>query len=170
MLVLSGALPQPLLYLSVYLEQHRTEYYDHLLMTSQAGDLNPWLRFFLRGVRRQARDAEERTVRLVELQHQLRNELLEEGQRVTVVRLAEHLFSRPMITPIQAAAVLGVSRPTAQAAIESLVERGELSEITNRDRHRIYEAPRIFEAVYGEVDVPEVNIQQRLTTDLGDRV
>ena len=66
-LVLRGALPQPLLYLSAYFERFRSDYYDHLLLTSQRGDPIPWLRFFLEGVRVQARDAEERTVRLVEL-------------------------------------------------------------------------------------------------------
>jgi Fic family protein len=58
MLVLRGALPQPLLYLSAYFERHRSEYYDHLLITSQKGDLMPWLAFFLRGVRQQARDSD----------------------------------------------------------------------------------------------------------------
>ena len=67
MLVLRDVLPEPLLYLSAYFEQHRGEYYDHLLMTSQRGDFVPWLTFFLSGVRLQSRDAEERTVRLVEL-------------------------------------------------------------------------------------------------------
>jgi Fic family protein len=166
MLVWSGALPQPLLYLSVYFEQHRGEYYDHLLITSQQGDFYPWLRFFLRGVRRQARDAEERTVRLVELQHQLRNELLEEGRRNTVVRLAEHLFSVPLTTPVRAEQVLGVTRPTAQAAIEALVERGDLVEVTGRGRGRIYEAPRIFKAVYGTVEVPEVGHERQLSFNM----
>lgn len=155
MLVVRGALPEPLLYLSAYFEQHRSEYYDHLLRTSQQGDFMPWLDFFLRGVRRQARDAEERTVRLVELQHQMRNELFDEGRPNSVVRLGEHLFSTPIITAARAAALLGVTRPTAHAAIDALVERGDLREITGRGRYRIYEAPRIFEAVYGPVEVED---------------
>lgn len=152
MLVLREALPQPLLYLSVYLEQHRSEYYDHLLFTSQRGDLMPWLAFFLEGVRRQARDSEDRTVRLVELQHALRNDLLEEGRPNSVIRLAEHLFSGPLVTAARVEAITGVSRPTAHAAIDALVERGDLREITGRSRGRVYEAPAIFEAVYGSVD------------------
>lgn len=122
-------------------------------LTSQRGDLMPWLTFFLHGVRQQARDAEERTVRLVELQHRMRNELLEEGKPNSVVRLAEHLFSTPIITAASAEELLGVTRPTAQAAIDALVDRGDLQEVTGRERGRIYEAPRIFEAVYGPVDI-----------------
>lgn len=155
MLVLRGALSQPLLYLSAYFEQYRTQYYDHLLATSQQGDLTPWIDFFLRGLRQQARDAEERTVRLVELQTNLRSELLDEGRPNSVVRLGEYLFSIPIVTAARAEQLLDVTRPTAQAAIDALVERGELAEVTGRERNRIYEASRIFDAVYGAVDVPD---------------
>lgn len=155
MLVLRGALTQPLLYLSAYFEQYRTQYYDHLLAISQQGDLTPWIDFFLRGVRQQARDAEERTVRLVELQANLRNDVLEEGRPNSVVRLAEHLFSVPIVTAARAEQLLDVTRPTAQAAIDALVERGELEEVTGRERNRIYEASRIFDAVYGTIETPD---------------
>lgn len=165
MLVLRDALPQPLLYLSAYFEQYRSEYYDHLLFTSQKGDFAPWLSFFLRGVRRQARDAEERTVRLVELQHELRSELLDEGRPNSVVRLGEYLFSVPTITAARTEELLGVTRPTAHAAIEALVERGDLEEVTGRARGRIYEAPRIFDAVYGLVETPDAETQHQLPFD-----
>jgi Fic family protein len=166
MLVLRDALTQPLLYLSAYFEQHRSEYYDHLLMTSQQGDLMPWLRFFLRGVRRQARDAEERTVRLVELQHELRTALLDEGRPNSVVRLAEYLFSVPVITAARTEELLGVTRPTAHAAIDALVGRGDLVEVTGRERGRIYEAPRIFDAVYGSVDIDDGEAPYQLPLDV----
>jgi Fic family protein len=162
MLVLRDALPQPLLYLSAYFEEHRSEYYDHLLITSQTGDLMPWLSFFLRGVHRQARDSEERTVRLVELQHQLRNDLLDEGRPNSVVRLAEQLFSIPVVTAARVETMIGVTRPTAHAAIDALVERGDLVETTGRERNRIYEAPAIFDAVYGSVDVPDSTVDPQL--------
>jgi Fic family protein len=155
MLVLRGALSQPLLYLSAYFEHHRSEYYDNLLITSQSGNLVPWLTFFLEGVRLQARDAEERTVRLVELQHQMRNALLDEGRSNSVVRLAEYLFSAPVVSASSVTRTLDVTRPTAHAAIDSLVERGDLQEVTGRERGRIYEAPQIFNAVYGPVELPQ---------------
>jgi Fic family protein len=118
----------------------------------------PWLAFFLRGVRQQARDSEERTVRLVELQHRLRTDLLDEGRPNSVVRLAEQLFSIPIVTAARVESMIGVTRPTAHAAIDALVERGNLVETTGRERNRIYEAPAIFDAVYGSVDVPESDV------------
>lgn len=153
MLVMRDALPQPLLYLSAYFEQRRSEYYDHLLLTSQRGDLDPWLRFFLHGVRLQSRDAEERTVRLVEGQQRLREQLLGEGRANSVLRLAGQLFATPIITTGRATELLEVTRPTAQRAIDTLVERGDLIETTGSERNRIYEARAIFDAVYGPVDI-----------------
>ena len=162
MLVHRGALPQPLLYLSAYFERHRSEYYDHLLFTSQKGDLMPWIEFFLRGVRHQSRDSEERTVRLVELQYQLRSKLLDEGRPNSVVRLGEMLFSTPLVTASRVEALMSVTRPTAQAAIDALVERGDLNEITGRSRGRIYEATSIYDAVYGPVSVETPSDQPSL--------
>jgi Fic family protein len=148
-------LPQPLLYLSVYFEQHRNTYYDLLMSTSRTGDLVPWIKFFLRGVATQAADAEERTVRLVELQAGMRNELLEEKATTSVIRTAELLFSTPYISPTWLADRINVSYPTAQSAINALVDRGDLTETTGRRRNRFYFAARIFEAVYGRSPLPE---------------
>lgn len=147
-----GALSQPLLYLSAFFEQRRSEYYDHLLATSQKGDPAPWIGFFLEGVRRQAHDAEERTVRLVELHQRMREELLAERKPMSVLRLAEELFATPLLSASGVASRLGVSAPTAYKAIDALEERGDMREITGRRRHRLFEAPRIFEAVYGPVE------------------
>ncbi len=163
MLLERGALSQPLLYLSAFFEQHRSEYYDHLLTTSQHGDLEPWIRFFLEGVSRQARDSENRTVRLVELQQQMRNDLLEERRPGSVLRLAELLFAAPLVSATMAASRLGVSSPTAHAAITALEERGDLQEITGRQRHRLYEAPRIFRAVYGPLGADDADQEQDST-------
>ena len=155
LLVERGVLPEPLLYLSAYLEQNRSEYYDLLLRTSQQGDLMPWIKFFLRGVRLQAHDAERRTHRLVRLQADLRHQLLTEGRPNSVLRLAEHLFAQPLVTARLAARMIDASVPTANAAIRALIERGDLEETSGRERNRLYEAPRIFEAAYGPVDPEE---------------
>jgi len=155
MLAERKVLPQPLLYLSAYFERNRNQYYDLLMATSRTGDLGPWIAFFLRGVRDQATDAEDRTVRLVELQAELRNELLAEKAGLSVIRVAELLFNTPYVSATRLAATLNISFPTAQAAINALVDRGNLVEATGRRRNRFYFATAIFDAVYGTTGPPE---------------
>ncbi len=157
MLLERRVLTQPLLYLSAFFEQRRSQYYDHLLTTSQLGDVTEWIRFFLEGVCVQSRDAEERTVRLVELQQQIRETLLAEGRSLSVLRLGELLFASPLVSAPMVASRLGVTPPTAYAAISALQERGDLREITGRQRRRIYEAPQIFKAVYGKVTTDDTD-------------
>ncbi len=152
MLIWRGAMTQPLLYLSAFFEQYRDEYFDLLLRTSQHGDLLPWIRFFLRGVMRQAVDTERRTIRLVKLQQELRDDLLAENRATSVVRLAEQLFTSPFVTASRVSKHLGVTPPTAYAAINTLVERGDLIEVLSAGRSRLYQAPTIYQAGYGPLD------------------
>lgn len=155
LLVERGVLSQPLLYLSAYLERNRTQYYDLLLHVSRTGELPPWISFFLRAVRTQAADAADRTIRLVELQERVRAELLADRAPITTVRTAELLFSTPYVSATSLARQLDVTFPTAQTAIDRLLERGELMETTGRKRNRFYFAQRIFDAVYGPLEVPD---------------
>lgn len=144
-----GILQKPMLYLSVYFEQRREEYVDLLFTTSTGGDLEPWLNFFLDGVTLQSKDAEDRTVRLVDFQQQTRDELMQAGATMTTMRLAEGLLAQPYITARNVERRLGVTFPTAQKAISSLVERGVLEETTGQSRNRVYHSPRVFEVAYG---------------------
>ena len=50
-LVQSGALSEPILYLSLYLKQFRSTYYELLNQLRDDGDWEAWLQFFLEGVR-----------------------------------------------------------------------------------------------------------------------
>jgi Fic family protein len=147
-----GVLDRPMLYLSAYFERHRSQYYHLLFETSAGGDPIPWINFFLDGVAHQSRDAEERTVRLVDLQRDIREELLSARVTNTTVRLAESLLDRPYVTAKRVCQQFEVTAPTAQKAIEALVDQGILTEVTGRKRNRIYLSPRIMDAVYGITD------------------
>ncbi|HVF74875.1 MAG TPA: Fic family protein [Acidimicrobiales bacterium] len=145
-----GILRWPMLYVSAYFEEHRSAYYDRLLAVSRTGDFGPWLDFFLTAIAVQARDAEERAVRLVDLQRSLREGLLASRASVNAVRLAETLLSQPYLTAAMAQRFLEVTNPTAQKAIRALEDRGILVEVTGQSRYRIWQAPSIIDAVYGE--------------------
>jgi Fic family protein len=141
-----------MLYLSAYFERHRSRYYHLLFETSATGDPTPWINFFLDGVADQSRDAEERTVTLVDLQRDIREELLAVKVTNTTLRLAESLLDRPYVTTKRVTRQFDVTTPTAQKAIDSLVNQGILTEVTGRKRNRVYLSQRILDAVYGIAD------------------
>tara|TARA_R110000787_G_scaffold93946_2_gene196433 strand:- start:4563 stop:5420 length:858 start_codon:yes stop_codon:yes gene_type:complete len=59
-----GVLRQPLLYLSLYLKQHRAEYYRLLDAVRLTGDWATWLDFFLEGVEQTAAGAVDTALRV----------------------------------------------------------------------------------------------------------
>lgn len=117
-------LSQPLLYLSAYFERNRDEYYRRLLAVSQESDWEGWFSFFLRGVREQAEDAVHKTQKILALQAQLRQRLMEDRAPASTMRLLDELFRNPYTTVAGASAKLGVTDPTARAGLERLEQMG----------------------------------------------
>ncbi|MFU8842006.1 MAG: helix-turn-helix domain-containing protein [Nitriliruptoraceae bacterium] len=72
----------------------------------------------------------------------------------TTLRLAESLLDRPYVTAKHVTREFDVTAPTAQKAIDSLVDEGILTEVTGRKRNRVYRSPRIMDVVYGVHDDP----------------
>ncbi len=149
MLIERRILEHPVLYASAYFERHRTRYYELLNQARHTGEIFGWIDFFLEGIITNARDAEDRTVRLVDLQHKIRHQLLEARSTPTALRLAERLLDRPYVTVSLVARLLGVTFPTAQKAIDDLQSLGVLEEITGQRRNRVYAAPTVIEIAYG---------------------
>lgn len=149
MLIERGILPAPVLYLSAYLEENRQEYYDLLDHTRSTSDPFPWLDFFLTGVAEVATEAEQRAIRLTDLQRSVRAQLLDQGASPTALRLGELIFDIPYVTAARIAERLDVTFPTAQKAIDDLTRAGLLEEITGQRRHRVYVASSVRDVAYG---------------------
>ncbi len=145
-----GELPQPLLYLSAFFEQHRAEYYGRLLEVSRSGDWSGWIKFFLRGIGTQASVAAEDSQRIVKLQQRYRELLQQRKASPAAIAIMEELFLNPYVTATRLSKRLKVSFPTVQSTIEWLVKAGLLREITGRRRNRIYFAEELLRAIEGK--------------------
>src|SRR3546814_19551452 len=66
-LIQSGPLRQPLLYMSPWLERHKTRYVDLMYEVSRKGEWLPWLSYFREAVSEMAHG----TIRVVELSTEL---------------------------------------------------------------------------------------------------
>jgi cell filamentation protein, protein adenylyltransferase len=145
-----GLLPQPLLYLSAYFERNRRAYYDALMRVSTHSDWDGWIRFFLAGVRDQAKEAADLADALTALQARYRETLQSARVSAKVLALVDALFVNPLIYTSRAQELLGVSAPTARAAIKTLDEHGIVREITGRHWGKIFEAEEIHALLRGD--------------------
>ena len=129
------ALTRPLLYLSVFLKANRAEYYDRLTAIRTQGHWEPWLKFFLRGISVTARAATRTANEIVALRETHRNAVLKSAK---ALKLLDHLFQQPLVSPKRIAEVVGCSHPTAVKLAQDLQARGWLREVTGFERNRLY--------------------------------
>jgi Fic family protein len=150
------ALERPLLYLSHYLKQHRTAYYDRLMSIRNDGDWEGWLKFFIRGVQevsREAADTAQSILRMREEHRQLLSTKLAKDKLTATPYdfvCLEYLFEQPIITVRLAEERLNCAFVTANKVVERFVKLGLLEEMTGFQRNRRFRyAPylALFESV-----------------------
>lgn len=119
-----GRLPAPLLYLSNYFDQRRSDYYDGLQNVRERGEITEWLLFFLDGVAVQAADALDRAERLADLRETYRSRLHGTGGRAP--EAIDLLFASPVLTVRYVQEQLGLSQPGANNLLRRLTAHGIL--------------------------------------------
>ena len=135
-----GLLLQPVLYLSHFFKQHRSDYYERLQAVHDTGDWEGWLEFFLRGVAEVSAEATETVRRILSLRERHRTLVTERLGRVAGDghRVLERLYRQPFVTVGGVRGITGTSYPPANRLVARLVEVGILEEITGDRRNRVY--------------------------------
>ena len=147
-LIERNRLTQPLLYLSVFIEAHRQDYYDLLQRVRTDGDWLSWLRWFLRGVEVTARDAAARAEKLIAMREKYRGRL---AHKATATRLLDKLFINPYVSLRRARQALDCTSPTALKAISEIEQQGILREVTGSRRNRLYVARDILDLLQAPI-------------------
>jgi Fic family protein len=134
-----GLLSQPLLYLSLYFKQHRSEYYRLLDVVRTEGDWEAWLDFFLEGVEQTASNAVETAKRLLSLFQKDEQVIQKAGRSTsTLLRVFRVLCERPLVTVKQVRERSGLSFPAVSHAMAALAQLGIVREVTGQRRNRIF--------------------------------
>ena len=135
----AGRLSQPLLYLSLFFKQHRSEYYRLLDLVRREGDWEAWIAFFLDGVVKTADGAVETAKRLMTLFDDDRGKIQQAGRRASsALRVHDALKARPVHRLQDIATATGLSFPTASAAMMLLIDLRIVREITGKQRNRVF--------------------------------
>lgn len=150
-----GLLAQPLLYLSAYLEAHRSEYYARLFSVSERGDWEGWLEFFLTGVQLQAEQAVTCCREIVGLRERLRQQVSHATRSANALSLLDLLFMNPYATVPRTARQLGVTDQTARNLFSTMEHLGIVEAIEPIEgRARLYRAKTLLEAIKRAAEPP----------------
>jgi Fic family protein len=150
----ANVLREPLLYLSLYLKQHRTHYYTLLDSVRRDGDFEAWLVFFLEGVRQTAEGAVSTARRLAALFQEDRERIVPCGRRAgSALRVYDALRARPVTSLQELCGRAGLSFPATSSSVDLLVEFGIVRELTGKRRNRVFAYDR-FLAILNEGTEP----------------
>lgn len=147
-LMQEGRLPAPILYLSGYLEDRRSEYYARLQGVRETGAIQEWLQFFLTAVEKQAIDGATRARLLVQKREEYFAEASTTRSRLSVI--ADLLFQNPIVTVARAETSSGLTNQGARNLVTDAERRGWLTKVGRiggrdywiaQDVHAIMESP-----------------------------
>lgn len=138
-LTVDGVLQEPLLYLSLYLKEHRAEYYELLNRVRADGDWEGWLHFFATGVEETARGSVDTAQRLVRLFRKDADRIKRLGRGSgSPLRVHQAMQGRPINSAARLARETGLSVPTVNTALEALQGLKLVKEVTGKRRGKLY--------------------------------
>lgn len=139
LLCAEGVLTEPVLFLSLYIKQHRPLYYELLNRVRTEGIWEVWLEYFLDAVIATAKDATESTARIHSIFEQDGAKIQTLGRAsASALKVFEYLQHKAMCSIPTAAAELELTQPTVTTALERLMTLGIVSESTGKQRNRMF--------------------------------
>lgn len=139
-------LSQPLLYLSAYFKKHQKEYNQRLFDVSSKGEIENWLKFFLKAIKIQSDEALEKTIQLDNYYEEARKILEKNSNSTNALLVLDALFENPFIKIIEIEKILNCRHPTAKNNLKILVKNKILRDYTpKRTRDKIFYSPKISE-------------------------
>ena len=136
-----GLLHKPALYLSDYFERHKSEYVDHLMAVRQKNKMKEWLVFFLYGVRETAQHSTQVFKDILTLKARIERDVFPAFSRRRLPNaqtLLQHLYQAPVVNIKSVAELLNLRPNTAAELINDFVNHGVLSELTGKQRNRLF--------------------------------
>lgn len=152
-----GVLHRPLLYLSLYLKEHRTAYYEHLQRVREHGAWEEWVNFFLEGVLAVAEQTTEIVRRLVTTFEDDRARIQSVGRAAaTIFSVYDFAVEAVVFSATSATRRLGgvISTPTVYRGLTELEKLGIVAEVSGRSRDRVYAHTRYLELLEAGITLP----------------
>ncbi len=130
MLAENKVLPQPLLYISPWLERNKAVYIDLMFEVSQTSNWVSWIHFFLRAVAESADETIRVVQRVQDLQKEYRERFQTARRSALMLRIIDMAFEQPIMSVTTIANAMGVTYAGAANNVKALICSGVADEIT----------------------------------------
>lgn len=151
-LVHDGLLREPLLYPSLFFKKHRPLYYELLNAVRLQGDWERWLDYFAEGVEQSATQAVATAKQLLALVDKDRDRIATMGRSATsALAVLQALQRQPVTSASALVKATGLALATVNRMLVQLVDAGIVSELTQRQRDRIFSYRAYVDALNAEL-------------------
>lgn len=151
-LVHDGLLREPLLYPSLFFKKHRPLYYELLNAVRLQGDWERWLDYFADGVEQSATQAVATAKQLLVLVDRDRDRIATLGRSATsALAVLQALQRQPVTSAAALVKATGLALATVNRMLVQLVDAGIVSEVTQRQRDRIFSYRAYVDALNAEL-------------------
>lgn len=142
-LIQEGLLSLPILYLSRYIIQNKTDYYRLLLGVTQHQNWQEWILFILKGIEETAKWTNNKIDSLVQLEKHTREYVLQALPKVYSRELVEVLFEQPYCRIGNLVDKNIAKRQTASVYLKQLCEIGVLKQ-QELGREKVFIHPKLM--------------------------
>ena len=152
-LIADGVLREPMLYPSLFFKRHRALYYELLNEVRISGDWERWLEFFAEGIAVSAAQAVATAQALLTLVDADRDRLAGLGRAAaSAIKVHQALQRRPLATSAALVDATGLTPATVNKTLVHLERIGIVSELTRRQRGRVFSYRRYVEMMNEDLE------------------
>lgn len=119
-------LASPDFYMSGYMEANREEYQEKLRAVSRDGKWTEWCAYFLKGIKEQAAENEEKARAILSLYDRVKTQVADLTRSQHSIRAVDFMFQTPIFKATAFTSLSGVPKPTASRILAVLREEGLL--------------------------------------------
>lgn len=133
-------LKYPLLYLSLYFKQNRTEYYGLLMDVRFKGKYEEWLKFFLKGIIEVSNNAINTIEKISNLikKVNIKIESIDYRNKIHLYNSMKYIYKHPYFETQDLVEELRISKPTAAKIIKDLLNLEIISKTSSKQRYVTY--------------------------------
>ncbi len=153
-LVADGVLREPMLYPSLFFKRHRALYYELLNDVRINGDWERWLEFFAEAIETSAAQAVATANALLALVNADRDRIAGLGRAAgSALAIHQALQRQPITTASALGKATTLTAATVNKSLVHLTRLGIVSELTNRQRGRVFCYRGYVDALAAELEV-----------------